>query len=449
MRRNRLGDKSGHILLNDGALTAPVFAGLMDRLGPFERQPHLAVAVSGGSDSIALMRLLADWCRDRGGRLSALTVDHGLRPDSAAEAATVGAWAQAIGVDHVCLAWQGDKPVVGVQAAARQARYDLLTRWCREAGVLHLAVAHQADDQRETVAMRAARQTSEASGSLIGMAGMSAIIPRHGVRLLRPLLGISRPAITAYLQHLGQDWIEDPSNQARQFERIRWRMGELGALPGLEDIRAAGTARRAVERAAADLLMRAATLAAAGHVLIDHKGLSASPADTADLALGQVIALVGGEGYRPARSALRRDLAAVLAGAGARSLGGCLLGLWRGRLLICREAGMVREKLRIDRAGAYRWDRRLALEAAALPFPVELAVLGEAGLRALGGLGDSARILDAIPPLARASLPALRDATGRLIRLPFTEFDPFGLKEALICRLLPQNSATSSGFTVA
>jgi tRNA(Ile)-lysidine synthase len=413
----------------------------MARLGPFEQHPHLAVAVSGGSDSIALMCLLAEWSRDRGGRLTVLTVDHGLRPESAGEAATVGVWAERIGVTHVCLSWQGDKPLAGLQAAARQARYELLIQWCRAAGVLHLAVAHQADDQRETVAMRAARD-----GGLIGTAGMSAVAARQGIRLLRPLLGTPRRAIMEYLQRIGQPWIEDPSNQATRFERIRWRQGELGALPGLDEIRNAGTARRALELAAADLLMRAGRIAEAGYALIDPRGLSSSPTDTVDLAIGQVIAQIGGAEYRPAGLAQRRDLAAVLAGAGVRTLGGCLIGLWRGSLLICREAGSISQKFVIDRPGGYRWDRRFAVEVAALPSPVELGMLGEAGLREMG---DSAAILAAIPPLARASLPALRDATGRLIRVPFTEFDPFELKDAFICRLLPENSATSSGFTVA
>jgi tRNA(Ile)-lysidine synthase len=195
----------------------------MAALGPFETSPEIAVAVSGGRDSVALMRLLAQWCRDHGGRLTALTVDHGLRPDSIREADLVAAWAHELGIPHVTLRWSGPKPNSGVQEAARQARYDLLTEWCREAGVLHLVLAHQADDQRETVAMRRARSPAEGG---VGLAGMSAVVTRSGIRLLRPLLAVSRPALSAYLEKAGQDWIDDPSNRAEKFERVRWRLGQ-------------------------------------------------------------------------------------------------------------------------------------------------------------------------------------------------------------------------------
>ena len=214
------------------ALSAAAFAPLIEALGPFEKRPHLAAAVSGGRDSLALMHLLAGWCRAQGGQLTILTVDHGLRAEAAGEARQVGTWAAALGLPHVVLGWQGPKPATGIQAAARSARYAGMTAWCREANVLHLALGHQADDQRETVAMRKARSEE----GLLGLAGMSAIASRDGVRLLRPLLGISRADITAYLGAIGQDWLEDPSNSAEQFERVRWRHGSLGDLPELAEM---------------------------------------------------------------------------------------------------------------------------------------------------------------------------------------------------------------------
>ena len=132
-------------------------AALMAPLGPFERPPSIAVAVSGGSDSLGLGLLLAEWVRDRGGQLIVLTVDHGLRAEAAAECAHVAEIFTAIPncSAHV-LRWRGEKPEHGLQAAARSARYALLADWCRAHGVLHLAVGHTAEDQAETVAMRQA-----------------------------------------------------------------------------------------------------------------------------------------------------------------------------------------------------------------------------------------------------------------------------------------------------
>lgn len=418
----------------------------MAALGPFETSPEIAVAVSGGRDSVALMRLLAQWCRERQGRLTALTVDHGLRPGSTREADQVAAWANELKIAHVILRWSGLKPNSGLQAAARHARYDLLTAWCREAGVLHMALAHQADDQRETVAMRRARGPAEEG---IGLAGMSAVATASGVRLIRPLLSITRAALSAYLEKIGQGWIDDPSNLAEKFERVRWRLGQLGPLPPFSEIKAAGDVRRVQEALVADLLMQSCEIAPAGYAVLDPVRLAAAATQIRDLAIGQVISSIGGGDYRPARAALRRDLAAVLAGGPIRSLGGCLVAGWRDRVLVAREAAAAREPVRIVGPGRYFWDRRYAVTAGDLQAPLEIGVLGEEGLREMAEIRESAPELKEIPAPARAGLPACRDATGRLIRVPFTGFDPFGLKDVLRVSVLPYNSATSGGFTVA
>ena len=218
-------------------MTQPIsdsaFAKLMAALGPFESAPHLAVAVSGGSDSLALLLLLKTWIDARQGRLTALSVDHGLRPEAAAECRQVGALIAAINaghgqttsgraIAHEILTWQGAKPRHGVMAAARTARYRLLVAWCRAHDVLHLALGHHADDQAETVLMRQAH-----GSSTFGLAGMAGIRALGGVRLLRPLLSRRKTELTALVAAAGLAWIDDPSNASRRFERVRWRQ-ELG-----------------------------------------------------------------------------------------------------------------------------------------------------------------------------------------------------------------------------
>ena len=106
----------------DSALSDDDFAALMQAIGPFGLRPHLAVAVSGGADSLALALLLRDWTAAQEGSLTALTVDHGLRPDAAGEARWVGRRLRALGVRHKILTWEGPKPRSGLQAAARAAR---------------------------------------------------------------------------------------------------------------------------------------------------------------------------------------------------------------------------------------------------------------------------------------------------------------------------------------
>jgi tRNA(Ile)-lysidine synthase len=156
---------------------------------------------------MALLLLLDRWTRARGGSVVALTVDHGLRPEAAAEAVQVGAWAAARGIAHETLPWIGDKPATGIQAAARDARYRLLTEACAARGILHIAFAHHADDQAETVLFRAERGSGPD-----GVAGMAAARSMGAVRLIRPLLRWPKPALIATCRALAQPFLEDPSN---------------------------------------------------------------------------------------------------------------------------------------------------------------------------------------------------------------------------------------------
>ena len=173
----------------------------MQPIGPFEPAPRVAVAVSGGSDSLALCLLADRWAQARGGKVFALTVDHGLRPESGAEAAQVQRWLAARAISHRTRRWTGARRTGATQAEARAARFALLAGWCRRAGVLHLLLGHQREDQAETALQRLVH------GS--GIEGLAAMAPvrlamepdGRGVRLLRPLLSVPRDALAATLAH--------------------------------------------------------------------------------------------------------------------------------------------------------------------------------------------------------------------------------------------------------
>lgn len=177
---------------------------------------QLAVGVSGGPDSLALL-LLAHGAY--AGRVVALTVDHGLRAESAGEAAMVAAVCAARGIAHATLVWRGDKPAANVQAAARDARYALMRDHCAEHGVAWLATGHHADDQAETLLMRLAR------GS--GVGGLSGIRARRdlgeGVTLIRPLLGERRAALRAIVDAAGLVPVDDPANRSPAYDRTAAR----------------------------------------------------------------------------------------------------------------------------------------------------------------------------------------------------------------------------------
>ena len=221
-------------------LEAPEFAALIGAFAPFEPAPRLAIAVSGGADSLALTLLAQAWAAVQGGAVTALTVDHGLRPEATAEASQVGTWLSARGIEHRILAWRGPLPSHGIQAAARKARFRLLEEWCADAGVLHLLLAHHQDDQAETLLLRLMR----GSGS-DGLAGMSADVERAQCRVLRPLLPVPRARLVATLHRLGQSWIEDPSNRDHRYARARLRQGLTPlAEAGLTSQRLAAAAAR-------------------------------------------------------------------------------------------------------------------------------------------------------------------------------------------------------------
>lgn len=426
------------------------FAALM--VASFEPRPHLAVAVSGGSDSLALMLLAHDWATVRGGRITALTVDHGLRPEAGAEAAQVAAWCAARGIDHVILTRRGPAPAKGIQAFARAARYALLENWCRDHFVLHLLLAHQSDDQAETVKMRDTR-----GSGMDGLAGMASVVEHGAVRLLRPLLGVPRAALRAYLRARGQEWIEDPSNRNPAFTRVRVR-DELGrAVPGSSAAHLAATAARlghvraAEEAEDARRLARFVALDPAGFATIDPKAFT----DTEPLgvrAFGALLATISGSDF-PARTErierLRLELIAGLAQ--DRTLGGCLILRRRGKILVCREPAAVAAPIPLAPGAALRWDGRfwVALDAAA-PEGLMLGALGGDAPLIARELGKTA-VLRLPAAAVRATLPTLRDSKG-VVAVPALGYFKCCREEAskAACRIefRPIRSLTGAGFTI-
>jgi len=179
----------------------------------------LLVAVSGGPDSVGLLALLAEWARGPGRpQLHAATVDHGLRPEAAAEADAVAGLCHRLGVTHATLRWEGVKPAAGIQAEARRARYALLGEQARRLGGAVLVTAHTRDDQAETMLMRIAHGSGPS-----GLAGMRARTEVEGVALARPLLGIPKFRLIETALARGLPFVSDPSNADARFERVRWR----------------------------------------------------------------------------------------------------------------------------------------------------------------------------------------------------------------------------------
>ncbi|WP_420334058.1 tRNA lysidine(34) synthetase TilS [Roseibium sp.] len=224
-----------------GGLSADEADTLFSRLIPFS---NLALAVSGGSDSLCLLVLFSEW-RQRNrweGSAEILVVDHGLRPESAAEAEFVRDAAGNHGLAAQILRWEGPKPASNVQDGARRARYRLMAARIAETGAQALLLGHHMDDQAETFLDRLTR------GS--GIAGLSAMAidepgGPEGLRLLRPFLGVRKSRLEASLDERGLDWCRDPSNDSTKYKRSRLRrIMALLEAEGLTAARLSETAGR-------------------------------------------------------------------------------------------------------------------------------------------------------------------------------------------------------------
>lgn len=436
----------------EAPLGAAEFAALVDHLGPFGPAPRIAVGVSGGPDSLALALLLGDWASAQGGRVHALTVDHGLRPEAATEAAAVAAWlAGRPGIEHHILRWEGPKPRSGIQAKARAARYRLMADWCRAQGISPLAVAHHLDDQIETHLMRRDHGSGDS-----GLAGMSALREIDGVRLLRPLLRVPKARLLASLRARGQDWIEDPSNRDRRFERVRLREAAAGLDAGAYDrlLAGLGTRRRRDEDAAAALLAETLAWDPAGYAALAPEGWRGADPAVATAALNRVLTAIGGRAYpaAPRHVAVLLDWLVVPDPAQVRrgwSLAGCAIGRRRGRVIVARDWGAIRDRQALAPGRSVIWDRRfrVSLEAPVSGVPMAgeavVACLGEAGLRIIGERRSVSLARHDLPETARKALPALWNGSN-LLAVPH-----LGVGNSLIATFLPVPGPTSCGFTVA
>ncbi len=350
----------------------------MRDLGPWSAHRPIAVAVSGGADSLALAFLIRNWSPFSP---LALVVDHRLRASSAGEAAVTRATLARLGVPSRLLLL--DLPAgPRLQERARRARHAALADACAQAGLLDLALGHQGADQTETVRMRA-----RAGSGPDGLAGMARISERNHLRLLRPLLGMSPPRLRATLRLAGLPWVEDPSNRDPRFERARLR-----ADPGPTPCTPASTRERD-----AAWLARHVTLHEAGFAILP-------PGPVPSSALSRLLQTLSGHEHPPGRAETERlaqdPHPATLHG--VRLLAAGRLG--KG-LIACREpAAMARPVLATP--GAI-WDNRFRLGQGAVPLTWTMGALGQHRCKATS-----------LPSAVLRSLPALYDENGTLQAAP-------------------------------
>ena len=440
-RRSSFRAVETDILQHEKQLDDAGFAACMAALGPFEQAPFLAIAVSGGADSLALTLLADRWARVRNGRVVGLTVDHGLRPDSLEEARQTGAWLRAADIEHHILPWLGEKPRTGLQRRARDARYALLAGWCRTHRCFHLLTAHHRQDQAETVALRKARQSGER-----GLAAMPLIREISGLRLLRPLLGIDKTRLEAKLRAAGHPWLKDPSNDSPAFTRNRLRLEGLDVASLAREAEIHGRRRQAADQLLAESLVRHVIIDPAGFATLDAAGFARLPPDLGRDLLARILVTIGGNAYPPRREAVFGLARAMLADppVRARTLAHCRILKQRGHWLICRERAAT-GRLQLEPGRRQRWDERFVVHLKTVRHDLALEALGDRTRQAANALAQKEKSRT-LPGAVKTTLPSVwKD--DRLFAVPHLGlYHPSLAPHALDVRFCPSEPLAKAAF---
>ncbi|MCZ0962130.1 tRNA lysidine(34) synthetase TilS [Paracoccus benzoatiresistens] len=370
----------------------------LDRLAA--DMPALGIAVSGGGDSVALMHIVAEWGRGR--RIMVATVDHGLRPESAAEARQVGRAARALGMSHATLLWRRDTEVGNLMANARDARLRLLSGWAQRNGLSAVLLGHTADDQAETLLMRLAR-----GSGIDGLASMAEWRDAFGTRWLRPMLGAGRQELRDWLQTRGIAWIDDPSNENEDFDRVRIR--KAIASVGLDVAALARAANHIGE--ARDALSHYAAHAARdvvihnGSLTLLRRAYQDAPVEVRRRLIVAACRWITGADYPPRRNTVLHALNSLATGHRV-TLDGALIEPAGDRIRLFREAAAA---LRAPHSHGGTWDNRW--EISGLKPGQHVAALG---------MGEVARVKWRLSGLGRdeaAATPAVWEG-DRLVAAP-------------------------------
>ena len=413
------------------------------------RRARVAVAVSGGADSMALALLLSRWVADRDVFLHALTVDHCLRDVAAAEAVLVGEWLAARDVPHAVLRWEegvrARNANASPQNAARDGRYDLMTEWCAGHDFSHLFLAHHADDQVETFFMHLAR-----GSGVDGLAAMAPTSTRSGILVVRPLLDFTKAQLIDVCQAVGQHWLEDPSNESTASTRVRFRQAqELLEREGLTRHRLLATVRHlrrakaALDHAVTKVLNRACSVDEYGVTRTSMSELAEAHEEVGLRGLSRILRAVSGSTYGPRFKNLESLYHRVVSGPWRdATLHGCIVVRDGSDLVICREAAQVASDQYISAGTAVIWDGRFRvnLDPAGAPrtgVSFTLSRLTPSAWRTLRRENASS-LLEEMPARVRETLPAIFDSLG-LAAVPHAAYVRRDLRD----KVLPQAELSS------
>jgi tRNA(Ile)-lysidine synthase len=403
------------------------FASNLNQFGPFESNPTIGVAVSGGADSLALSLLAAEYVKHYGGKIIAITIDHDLRADSAQEALVLKQQLQQQNIEHHIIKWQHqDLCNANIQAKARDARYQLLTDFAQQHHILHLLVAHHENDQIETFLLQLAR-----GSGIEGLSAMRGASIKGNTRILRPLLlGINSARLRGYLQEKGLCWAEDPSNTNNKFARVQLRellkpQDSLQLKRLCSTIGAMQRANHSIKISTYAHMIKAVEIHPQGYASIDRSYFLSIPTEEAWRILAAALISIGGNIYTPRLNSLKIIYEKILAPVFYTStLGGCMIVRQGHKIIIARQLPKNYQNTLMVNCKSFLWDNRFMIT-----FCKNNNMMS--GNFKIGYLGDNKLIKDQllkekikishIPKIALASLPVVV-ALDKVLEVPYIAY---------------------------
>ncbi len=346
----------------------------------FEKYPLkdkvVAVGVSGGADSLALVFRLNEYGQKNGIKIVALTVDHRLREESAQEAEYVSDLMKREGIEHHVLVWDGSKPQTGIEEAARQARYDLIGRYCQEHGINILAMGHHQQDQAETFLLRLQR-----GSGVFGLSGILPVSHRGSLTIIRPQLEDTPQSLKDYLTRKGIDWVEDPSNKNEDFLRVKIRrfLPVLEKELSLSVARLAGTAgvlartRGYIEEQTKKFIHHNVRFWDEAGVSFSEKAFETQHEEIRFQVMSCLIKKIGGKIYTPEAEEVLRICKNMESDFSGCTLGGCEIFVFRGKIWVVPEL-KLKEKI-----SKQKWkefvEKHPQYKKLALPYKLRLSLM--------------------------------------------------------------------------
>lgn len=363
----------------------------------------IAIAVSGGADSMALTLLANEWAKKNNCKITALTVNHAIRKESKSEAEQVSKWLQQKNIEHHILKWQGGNKTSNIQSNARDARYRLMTDFCKSNNIPNLLVAHNKEDQAENVLLRLMR-----GSGVDGLCGMKNKTNIGKIDIYRPLLNTAKAELRKFIKQQKQQWIEDPSNKDDKYARSRVRKfiesnddSRLLINRLIDTAENITRSKSYIDEKIADDFAYVSQIMPEGYAILDADALCNLHIEAQYKILSKLIKNIGGSYYKPRFEKIITLHKNILNGTDA-TLGGCNVFKSKkkndsGKIYITREVSSIPCPLDVKSNSEIIWDER---------FCCNIGNLGIDNLR-VGALGKEgfAQICKENPSLKKIKLP--------------------------------------------